>query len=113
MPSLKVKNKSSRITLSSICIYIYIYDFKVWLYVCLSVNPSLPLVRFGQLSRYTDKRIVNIVKVYDAAKSVDFIHDYFCEATDPMQYRPPNANLDSGCQTVSIVTGDNGCMSGC
>ena len=25
-----------------------------------------------------------------------------------MQYRPPNANLDSGCQTVYIVTGDNG-----
>ena len=26
-----------------------------------------------------------------------------------MHYRPPNANLDSGCQTASIVTGDNGC----
>ena len=25
-----------------------------------------------------------------------------------MQYRPPNANLDSGCQTVYIVTGHNG-----
>ena len=25
-----------------------------------------------------------------------------------MQYRPPNANLDSGCQTVYIVTGYNG-----
>ena len=24
-----------------------------------------------------------------------------------MEYRPPNANLDSCCQTVSIVTGDN------
>ena len=26
-----------------------------------------------------------------------------------MQCRPPNANLDSVCQTVFIVTGDNGC----
>ena len=26
-----------------------------------------------------------------------------------MQYRPPNANLDSGSQTMSIVSGDNGC----
>ena len=24
-----------------------------------------------------------------------------------MQYRPPNVNLESGWQTVSIVTGDN------
>ena len=28
---------------------------------------------------------------------------------DSMQYRPSNANLDSGCQRVSIITGDNGC----
>ena len=26
-----------------------------------------------------------------------------------MQYRPANANLDSDRQTVSIITGDNGC----
>ena len=25
-----------------------------------------------------------------------------------MQYRPPNANLDNGYQTMYIVTGDNG-----
>ena len=45
----------------------------------------------------------------DCTPHVDFIHVYFCEATDSMQYRRPNTNLDSGCQTVSIVTGDNGC----
>ena len=28
-------------------------------FVCLSVSPSLPLVRFGQLLYYADKRIVN------------------------------------------------------
>ena len=42
-------------------------------------------------------------------KKIDFIHVYFCEARNSIQYRTPNANLDSGCQTVSIVTGDNGC----
>ena len=26
-----------------------------------------------------------------------------------MQYRPPNANIESGSQTVYIVSGDNGC----
>ncbi len=35
----------------------------VRLYVCLSLGP-LPLVHFGQLLRYADKRIVNIMKVY-------------------------------------------------
>ena len=35
---------------------------------------------------------------------MDFIHVYFCEARNSMQYRSPNANLDSGCQSVSIVT---------
>ena len=36
----------------------------LYVYVCLSVSPSLPLVRVGQLLRYADKRIVNITKVY-------------------------------------------------
>ena len=31
--------------------------------VCLFVSPSLSLGRFGQLLRYADKRIVNIMKV--------------------------------------------------
>ena len=73
------------------------------MYVCLSVRPSLQLVRFGKLLRYADKRIVNIIKVYIERnnlqvelirfrkKNVDFIHVYFCEAKDSMHYRPPNA----------------------
>ena len=51
---------------------------------------------------YADKRILNIMKVYIErnnlqleliryGKNVDFIHVYFCEAIDSMQYRPPNA----------------------
>ena len=32
--------------------------------VCVSVRSSLHLVRFGQLLRCADKRIVNIMKVY-------------------------------------------------
>ena len=31
--------------------------------LCLFVSPSLTLVHFGQLLRYADKRIVNIMKV--------------------------------------------------
>ena len=38
--------------------------YLVCLFVCLTVSPSLPLVGFGQLLRYVDKRIVNIMKVY-------------------------------------------------
>ena len=33
--------------------------------------------------------------VYDAVNNV-----YFCEATDSIQYHPPDANLDCDCQTV-------------
>ena len=73
------------------------------LLVCLFVSPPLCLVRFCQLFRYADNRIVNIMKVYIErtnlqvgliryCKNVDFIHVYFCEATDSMQYRPPNVN---------------------
>ena len=29
---------------------------------------------------------------------------YFCEATDSLQYHPPDANLDYDYQTVSIFT---------
>ena len=54
---------------------------------------------FGQLLRYADKRIVIIMKVYIErnnlqveliryCKNVDFIHVYFCEATESVQYRP-------------------------
>ena len=49
-----------------------------------------------------DKCFVNRIKVYiernnsqleliQYRDNVDFIHVYFCEATDSMQYRPPNA----------------------
>ena len=54
------------------------------------------------LLRYADKRIVNIMKVYAernnlqlelirSVKKLEFIHVYFCEATDSMQYHPPNS----------------------
>ena len=69
------------------------------------VSASLSLVCFGKLLRYGDKRIVNnfIMKVYiernnlqveliRCHKNVDFIHIYFCEATDSMIYRPTNAS---------------------
>ena len=42
-------------------------------------------------------------------KHIDFIHVFFFEARNSMQYRPPNANLDRSCQVVFIVTGDNEC----
>ena len=35
------------------------------------------------------------VDVIRCPKNVYIIQVYFCEATDSMQYRPPNANLDS------------------
>ena len=38
------------------------------------------------------------VEVIRCPKKVDIIQVYFCEATDSMQYRPPNANLDSACR---------------
>ena len=47
------------------------------LFVCLFVCPWLHSVRFGQLLRYTDKRIADILKVYIERKNihvVDFIH---------------------------------------
>ena len=70
------------------------------------VSASLSLVCLGKLLRYGDKRIVNnfIMKVYiernnlqveliRCHKNVDFIHIYFCEATDLMIiYRPPNTS---------------------
>ena len=36
----------------------------VCLFVCLCVSPRFILFVFGQLLRYVDKRIVNIMKVY-------------------------------------------------
>ena len=40
------------------------FTYLACMFVCLSVSPSVPLVRFGQLLRYADKRIVNTMKVY-------------------------------------------------
>ena len=34
------------------------------MFICQSVSPSLPLVRFGKILRCSDKRIVNIMNVY-------------------------------------------------
>ena len=71
------------------------------------VSPSLCTYSsfFCQRLRYADNRIVNIMKVYIERnnlqveliryhKNVDLIHVYFCEATDSMQYRPPNVNRE-------------------
>ena len=44
------------------------------------------------------------VNLYDFVKNIHFIRVFFCKARNAMQYRPPNATLDSCCQTVSIVT---------
>ena len=79
------------------------HDWISTLLVCLCVSPSLCLVRFCQPLRYTDNRIVNIMIVYIERNNlqVELIRysnkcwlysRYFCEATDSMQYRPPNVN---------------------
>ena len=67
--------------------------------LCRSLS-SYPVRHPTTLLRYAHKRIVNIMKVYiernnlqlecDTVK-IYFIHVYICEATGPMQYRPPNA----------------------
>ena len=38
----------------------YLVYLCVCVFVCLFVSRSLPLVRFGQLLRYADKRIANV-----------------------------------------------------
>ena len=57
---------------------------------------------------YTESGNLQVEFIRYLKKNVDFINVYFCEETDSMQYRPPNPNLDGGCPTVHIVTGDNG-----
>ena len=37
--------------------------------------------------------INTIPHICDTVKNVNFIHVYFCEATDSKQYRPPNAYI--------------------
>ena len=77
----------------------------VFYLVCLCVSLSLHWVCFGQLLRYADEHIVNIMKVYIEGSNLqveiiryrncfDFIHVYFCEARDSMQYRPTNTNQE-------------------
>ena len=89
---------------SFVCIICSFVCLFVCFILCLSVSPSIYLVSFCQPLRYADKRIVNIIKSYiemnnfqveliRLRKKVDFIRVYSCEATDPMQYRPPNAIL--------------------
>ena len=36
-----------------------------------------------------------ILILYDTGKDVDFIHIYFCEVTDSMEYCPPNRTSQS------------------
>ena len=87
--------------------------FFLSLFVCQSLAH---LVSFEKLLRCADKRIFNIMKVYTERnkmqvelirfrkKNINFIHVYFYEARNSMQYRSPNATLDSCCHTVSIIT---------
>ena len=42
------------------------------------------------MSSFVDQLVALIQ--YNAIQNLDFIHVYFCEATDSMQYRSPNAN---------------------
>ena len=105
----------TRLAFYLVCIY-------VCMFVCLSVSqPFASFSSFGQLLRYAEKthcqydEMNNLqsrnlqFEIIRCRKNVDFIHVCICQATDSTQYRPPNANLDSGCQTLSIVTGYNGC----
>ena len=89
--------------------------------MCVSPFPA-SFSSFWAAVRCADKHIVNIMKVYIERNStpvelirfrrnIDFIDVYFHEARNSMEYRPPNVNLDSCWQTVSIVTGDTGWYS--
>ena len=49
---------------------------------------------------------VELIRFTKKMLTLFIFHVYFCE---PMHCRSTNANLDSGRQTVCIVTGDNGC----
>ena len=44
----------------------------VCLFLCLFVSLSLPLVHYGQLLGYADKRTVNIMKGYIERRNVHF-----------------------------------------
>ena len=72
-------------------------SYLVCLFVCQSVSPLLHIVCFGPPLHYPDRlaSLINTIPYFFWTFRV-----YFCEAT--------NANLDSGCRTVSIVTGDKG-----
>ena len=77
----------------------------MWLLSYFYFYPSLSLVLSHHpitLLSYADKRIVNTMKVYITGnklqlelilyhKNVDIIHVFFREATDSLQYHPPNA----------------------
>ena len=68
--------------------------------MCLSVSLSLHLVHFGQVLRYVDKCIVNLMKVYIGMNNLQVelirirktnvycIRVYLCEGRDAMLYRP-------------------------
>ena len=74
--------------ISAIQIDIYILrSHDLLMYCILLVCPSLSLVRFGQLLRYADKRIVNIMKVYIEINNlqVELIWLVF----DPCRLSPP------------------------
>ena len=45
-------------------------------------------------SVHQKEQLASLIKYiyYESVKNVDFIHVYFCDATDSMQYRPPKPN---------------------
>ena len=66
-------------------------DFLLGLVVCMSVFLSvcLSFSSFLYITKVYIKKNALHVCAYDAVNNV-----YFCEATDSIQYHPPDANLD-------------------
>ena len=113
--SLSMADLYNKFRRSRDCFLTWSVRRSVCMCVCLYVSDSLHLGSFWQLLRCADKRIVNIMKMYIEwnkmqvelirfRKNLNFIHVHFCKSRNTIQYRSPNATLDSCCQTVSIVT---------
>ena len=57
------------------------------------------------IMKFTSKGTKCKLNYYDSVKNINkFIHVYFYEARNSMQFRSPNATLDRCCQTMCIVT---------
>ena len=57
------------------------------------------------------------VELIQYRKNIDFIHVYFCESMDSMQYRPPNTNqevsyhFNSVCDSLGRLAAVSECMA--